>query len=41
MHAVTNPTLGTGTGLGAQATMPARPTVTFGASPGPNSVTFP
>jgi hypothetical protein len=34
-------TLGTGTPLGTQATMPSRPTVTFGASPGPNGVTFP
>jgi hypothetical protein len=39
--AASNPTLGTGVGLGTQATAPARPTVTFGASPGPNSVTFP
>ena len=34
-------TLGTGVSLGARATMPSRPTVTFGASPGPNGVTMP
>jgi len=36
-----NVTLGTGVPLGTQSTMPSRPTVTFGASPGPNGVTFP
>jgi hypothetical protein len=41
MPAATNPTLGTGVGLGTQATTMPRPTVTFGASPGPNAVTLP
>jgi hypothetical protein len=36
-----NVTMGTGAPLGTQATAPSRPTVTFGQSPGPNSVTFP
>jgi len=36
-----NVTMGTGTPLGTQATAPARPTVTFGAAPSANSVTFP